>query len=77
MSKLKIADLRREDRLTDDAARAIAGGILYLSNIRVGEPHGNAWPGWPAWMPHVALPKGNEWDPAYSPMAREPDPRLQ
>jgi hypothetical protein len=74
MSKLKIADLYREDLLDSGAARAICGGIAY---IRVGEPHGSTWPGWPAWMPRIALPKGNEWDPAYSPMAHEPDPRLQ
>lgn len=72
MSKLKVADLCREDPLERGATLAIVGGI---AQIRVGEPTG--WPRWPAWVPpDFGLPGRLPIDlGGYKPPLRELDPR--
>ncbi|MGO4305492.1 hypothetical protein [Cupriavidus sp. RAF12] len=67
MSKLKIADLTRMEKLDRAASRRVAGGIAY---IRCGEPS-PSWPGWPEWMPKIQIPG--------LPVVQGPyqDPRLQ
>ncbi|AGW90409.1 hypothetical protein N234_10240 [Ralstonia pickettii DTP0602] len=74
MSKLKVADLCREDPLERGAAHAIVGGI---GQIRVGEPTG--WPRWQAWLPpDLGWPGKLPIDlGGYKPPLKELDPRYQ